>query len=86
MTEAMTSKDVMAEDRRAGAVLPGHVEAKRDRWQQRALLAEGKLAELSLMLTEYRFKGRPMPTYSELARLLLAGKPGKPPKVALGHL
>ena len=57
---------------RAGAVLPGHVEAELNRWQRRAQLAEGKLAELALMLDEYRVKGRPMPTYSELARLLHA--------------
>ena len=41
-----------------------------DRWQQRALRAEGKLAELGRMLDEYRDKGRPMPTYAELVRLL----------------
>ena len=41
-----------------------------DRWQQRALRAEGKLAELGRMLDEYRDKGRPMPTYAELIRLL----------------
>jgi hypothetical protein len=40
------------------------------RWQQRALRAEGKLAELGRMLDEYRDKGRPMPTYAELVRLL----------------
>lgn len=41
-----------------------------ERWMQRALRAEGKLAELGRMLDEYRDKVRPMPTYAEIIRLL----------------
>ena len=40
------------------------------RWQQRALRAEGKLDDLARMLDEYRDKNRPMPTYSDLIRVL----------------
>jgi hypothetical protein len=43
---------------------------ERDRWQARALRAEGKLAELARMLDEYRDKNRPMPTYAEIVQLL----------------
>ena len=39
-------------------------------WHQRALRAEDKLAQLGRMLDGYQEKGHPMPTYSELMRLL----------------
>ena len=38
----------------------------------RALRAEEKLAQLGRMLDAYREDGHPMPTYSELMRLLEA--------------
>ena len=40
------------------------------RAEARALRAEDKLAELGRMLDGHREKGNPMPTYSELMRLL----------------
>lgn len=59
---------------KVNAVLPLNLALKAadegERWMQRALRAEGKLAELGRMLDEYRDKGRPMPTYAELVRLL----------------
>ena len=42
------------------------------RAEARALRAEEKLAELGRMLDGYRDRGNPMPTYSELMRLLEA--------------
>ena len=42
------------------------------RAEARALRAEEKLAELGRMLDAYREDGHPMPTYSELMRLLEA--------------
>ena len=47
-----------------------HQDADGERWIQRALRAEGKLDELARMLDEYRDKNRPMPTYSDLIRVL----------------
>ena len=40
------------------------------RAEARALRAEEKLAELGRMLDGYRDRGNPLPTYSELLRLL----------------
>ena len=40
------------------------------RAEARALRAEDKLAQLGRMLDEYRDKNRPMPTYSDLIRVL----------------
>ena len=42
------------------------------RAEARALRAEEKLAQLGRMLDAYREKNYPMPTYSELIRLLEA--------------
>ena len=42
------------------------------RAEARALRAEDKLAQLGRMLDAYREDGHPMPTYSELMRLLEA--------------
>ena len=75
MTEVLTSKDPMAEHKAVVAESdkrpPVAVSAvERDRWQARALRAEGKLAELALMLDEYRAGRRRMPTYADLAVLL----------------
>ena len=42
------------------------------RAEARALRAEEKLAQLGRMLDAYREDGYPMPTYSELMRLLEA--------------
>ena len=40
------------------------------RAEARALRAEDKLAQLDRMLDGYRDKNRPMPTYSDLIRVL----------------
>ena len=40
------------------------------RAEARALRAEDKLAQLGRMLDGYRDRGNPLPTYSELLRLL----------------
>ncbi len=42
------------------------------RWQQRALRAESKLAELARMLDEHRQGVAPMPSYREIIRVLEA--------------
>ena len=47
-------------------------EARALRAEARALRAEEKLAELGRMLDGYRDRGNPLPTYSELLRLLEA--------------
>ena len=48
----------------------GHQRALRA--EARALRAEDKLAQLGRMLDAYREDGHPLPTYSELMRLLEA--------------
>jgi hypothetical protein len=68
-TDARIVRDI-AKEAAENAVLLNAVRAERDRWQQRALRAEGKLAELGRALDAYRDGVQPMPTYAELIRLL----------------
>ncbi|MCU0949534.1 MAG: hypothetical protein MUC68_00395 [Burkholderiaceae bacterium] len=55
----------------APPVMVGESEsAELSRMTARALRAEGKLADLGRLLDDYRERGHPMPTYSQVLRVL----------------